>query len=158
MRHQPRSQHERHGHPPCLRAGRGLISACRWIRRRGAWLFSNQLSRVRHRDLPLHANAAEDNPNYRTNSFYPAYPGYDWGVLYGWAWGTFAHLDYVETQPFATRASSSRWAIRAWAADDVATAFDYRIALGAPAGPAGRDGCLSFLRPNAAGGKEDVET
>ena len=24
---------------------------------------------------------------FRNTRFFPAYPGYDWGILAGWAWG-----------------------------------------------------------------------
>ncbi len=47
-----------------------------------------------------YTQCGEDNPNFRTNSFYPAYPNYDWGVLLGWAWGLSRVVDYLETQPF----------------------------------------------------------
>lgn len=34
---------------------------------------------------------------FRNTRFYPAYPGYDWGVLAGWAWGASRVADYLET-------------------------------------------------------------
>ena len=36
---------------------------------------------------------------FRNTRFYPAYPGYDWGVLAGWAWGASRIADYLETDP-----------------------------------------------------------
>ena len=48
-----------------------------------------------------YTQCGEDKPDFRTNSFYPAYPGYDWGVLRGWAWGLSRVVDYLETQSFA---------------------------------------------------------
>ncbi len=36
---------------------------------------------------------------FRTTRFYPAYPGYDWGLLRGWAWGVSRIVDYLETDP-----------------------------------------------------------
>ena len=36
---------------------------------------------------------------FRSTRFYPAYPGYDWGVLAGWAWGVSRIVDYLETDP-----------------------------------------------------------
>ena len=34
---------------------------------------------------------------FRNSRFFPAYPGYDWGVLAGWAWGASRVADYLET-------------------------------------------------------------
>lgn len=34
---------------------------------------------------------------FRNTRFYPAYPGYDWGILGGWAWGASRVADYLET-------------------------------------------------------------
>ena len=36
---------------------------------------------------------------FRNTRFYPAYPGYDWGILAGWAWGASRVADYLETDP-----------------------------------------------------------
>jgi hypothetical protein len=36
---------------------------------------------------------------FRNTRFYPAYPGYDWGILAGWAWGASRIADYVQTDP-----------------------------------------------------------
>ena len=36
---------------------------------------------------------------FRTTRFYPAYPGYDWGILAGWAWGASRVADYLENDP-----------------------------------------------------------
>ena len=33
---------------------------------------------------------------FRNTRFFPAYPGYDWGVLAGWAWGASRVADYLE--------------------------------------------------------------
>src|SRR5262249_34693741 len=33
---------------------------------------------------------------FRTTRFYPAYLGYDWGILAGWAWGVSRIVDYLE--------------------------------------------------------------
>src|ERR1700677_3996469 len=65
--------------------------------------FSNQLARGYAIVTYRYTECGLDNANFRTNSFYPAYPGYDWGVLLGWAWGLWRVVDYVETQPFADK-------------------------------------------------------
>ena len=36
---------------------------------------------------------------FRHTRFYPAYPGYDWGILGGWAWGASRVADYLVTDP-----------------------------------------------------------
>jgi len=33
---------------------------------------------------------------FRNTRFYPAYPGYDWGILAGWAWGAQFFRQEVE--------------------------------------------------------------
>ena len=69
---------------------------------------------------------------FRDTRFYPAYPGYDWGILAGWAWGASRIADYLEkdrtidgTRLIVTGAS------RAGKAAMVAAAFDERL-MGAP--------------------------
>src|SRR4029434_5672992 len=34
---------------------------------------------------------------FRNTRFYPEYPGYDWGILAGWAWGASRVADFLET-------------------------------------------------------------
>src|ERR1019366_3929271 len=34
---------------------------------------------------------------FRHTRFFPAYPGYDWSILAGWAWGASRVADYLET-------------------------------------------------------------
>jgi hypothetical protein len=125
---------------------------------RAALSFSNQLARGYAIVTYRYTQCGEDNPNFRTNSFYPAYPGYDWGVLMGWAWGLSRVVDFVETQKFADKhkiiaLGHSRLGKLAMAA----TAFDDRISLGAPAGSSGAGtGAYRFCGPGR-GGKEGVE-
>ncbi len=69
---------------------------------------------------------------FRNTRFYPAYPGYDWGVLAGWAWGASRVADYLETD----RAIDKRKLIVTGASRNgksamVAAAFDERL-MGAP--------------------------
>ncbi len=52
--------------------------------------FENLLQRGYAIVTYRYTQCGEDNPNFRTNSFYPAYPGYDWGVLYRLGVGTVA--------------------------------------------------------------------
>jgi len=69
---------------------------------------------------------------FRNTRFYPAYPGYDWGILAGWAWGASRVADYLEhdaaidkTKMIITGAS------RNGKSSMVAAAFDERL-MGAP--------------------------
>ena len=69
---------------------------------------------------------------FRTTRFYPAYPGYDWGILAGWAWGASRVADYLETDPTidATKMIITG-ASRNGKSAMVAAAFDDRL-MGAP--------------------------
>lgn len=70
---------------------------------------------------------------FRNTRFFPAYPGYDWGLLRSWAWGVSRIVDYLITDPsidggklIVTGAS------RTGKSAMVAAAFDERLAMGAP--------------------------
>jgi hypothetical protein len=69
---------------------------------------------------------------FRNTRFYPAYPGYDWGILAGWAWGASRVADYLEketdidkTKMIVTGASRNGKSAM------IAAAFDERL-MGAP--------------------------
>ena len=69
---------------------------------------------------------------FRNTRFFPAYPGYDWGILAGWAWGASRVADYLEhdssidaTKLIITGAS------RNGKSSMIASAFDDRL-MGAP--------------------------
>ena len=125
---------------------------------RAARGFTNLLSRGYAIVTYRYTQCGEDNPNFRTNSFYPAYPDYDWGVLHGWAWGFSRVVDYLETQPFVdTNKIIALGHSRLGKLVMVATAFDERISLGAPAGSSGAGtGAYRFCGPGR-GGKDGVE-
>ena len=125
---------------------------------RAARSFTNLLNRGYAIVTYRYTQCGEDNPNFRTNSFYPAYPGYDWGVLYGWAWGLSRVVDYLEAQPFADKNKLIALGhSRLGKLVMVATAFDERISLGAPAGSSGAGtGAYRFCGPGR-GGKEGIE-
>ena len=120
--------------------------------------FTNLLNRGYAIVTYRYTQCGEDNPNFRTNSFYPAYPGYDWGVLSGWAWGLSRVVDYLETQPWVnTHQIIALGHSRLGKLVMVATAFDDRISLGAPAGSSGAGtGAYRFCGPGR-GGKEGIE-
>lgn len=120
--------------------------------------FTNLLNRGYAIVTYRYTQCGEDNAGFRTNSFYPAYPDYDWGVLYGWAWGLSRVVDFAETQPFVDKNKIIALGhSRLGKLTMVATAFDERIALGAPAGSSGAGtGAYRFCGPGR-GGKEGVE-
>jgi hypothetical protein len=69
---------------------------------------------------------------FRNTRFFPAYPGYDWGILAGWAWGASRVADYLERD---SSIDASRLIItgasRTGKSSMVAAAFDDRL-MGAP--------------------------
>lgn len=69
---------------------------------------------------------------FRNTRFFPAYPGYDWGILTAWAWGASRIADYLEVD---LRIDATRLVItgasRSGKAAMIAAAFDERL-MGAP--------------------------
>ncbi|HUA62979.1 MAG TPA: hypothetical protein VML19_29755 [Verrucomicrobiae bacterium] len=69
---------------------------------------------------------------FRNTRFYPAYPGYDWGILAGWAWGASRVADYLVTDPAIDKTKLIiTGASRNGKSSMVAAAFDERL-MGAP--------------------------
>jgi hypothetical protein len=69
---------------------------------------------------------------FRNTRFYPAYPGYDWGILAGWAWGASRVADYLEKDPAIDKTKLIiTGASRNGKSSMVAAAFDERL-MGAP--------------------------
>lgn len=69
---------------------------------------------------------------FRNTRFYPAYPGYDWGILAGWAWGTSRVTDYLEKDPAIDKTKLIiTGASRNGKSAMIAAAFDERL-MGAP--------------------------
>jgi hypothetical protein len=69
---------------------------------------------------------------FRNTRFYPAYPGYDWGVLAGWAWGASRVADYLVTDPAIDKTKLIiTGASRNGKSSMIAAAFDERL-MGAP--------------------------
>jgi hypothetical protein len=69
---------------------------------------------------------------FRNTRFYPAYPGYDWGILAGWAWGASRVADYLEKDPVIDKTKLIiTGASRNGKSSMVAAAFDERL-MGAP--------------------------
>jgi hypothetical protein len=69
---------------------------------------------------------------FRNTRFYPAYRGYDWGILAGWAWGASRVADYIEKDPAIDKTKLIiTGASRNGKSAMVAAAFDERL-MGAP--------------------------
>jgi hypothetical protein len=69
---------------------------------------------------------------FRNTRFFPAYPGYDWGVLAGWAWGASRVADYLEhDSSIDARKLIITGASRNGKSAMIAAAFDDRL-MGAP--------------------------
>lgn len=85
---------------------------------------------------------------FRNTRFFPAYPGYDWGILAGWAWGASRVADYLEqdraidkTRLIITGAS------RNGKSSMVAAAFDDRLAAAPVVTGGGGIGAYRFAGP-----------
>jgi Abhydrolase family len=94
---------------------------------------------------------------FRTTRFYPAYPGYDWGLLRGWAWGVSRIVDYLETDPEIDKTKLIVTGVsRTGKSALVAGAFDDRLAMVAPVASSG-GGTPAFRFSGAEhGGKEGL--
>ncbi|HEX3879704.1 MAG TPA: hypothetical protein VHW24_22125 [Bryobacteraceae bacterium] len=69
---------------------------------------------------------------FRTTRFYPSYPGYDWGILAGWAWGASRIADYLEhDSAIDAKKLIITGASRNGKSSMIAAAFDDRL-MGAP--------------------------
>jgi hypothetical protein len=94
---------------------------------------------------------------FRTTRFYPAYPGYDWGALAGWAWGVSRIVDYLEIDPSMDNTKLIISGVsRTGKSAMIAAAFDDRLAMAAPCVTGG--GGIGAYRFNGAGrgGKEGL--
>lgn len=69
---------------------------------------------------------------FRNTRFFPAYPGYDWGILAGWAWGASRVADYLGKDPAIDKTKLIvTGASRNGKSSMIAAAFDERL-MGAP--------------------------
>jgi hypothetical protein len=86
---------------------------------------------------------------FRNTRFFPAYRGYDWGILAAWAWGASRIADYLATDPAI---DNRTLIITGWSRNGkssmIAAAFDQRL-LGAPAVTGGGGvGAYRFAGPS----------
>jgi len=117
--------------------------------------FSNLLARGYAIMTYRYTQCGADDATFRQSAFFPAYPEYDWGVLSAWAWGLSRCVDYVEAQPWAdTNRLIALGHSRLGRLVLVATAFDERISMGAPAASCGAGaGAYRFCGPGRGGGE-----
>jgi hypothetical protein len=121
---------------PAARGGRGPASADS-IAARNADLFRRGYALIMYNDNDCAEDTtlreADGTFSFRTTRFYPAYPGYDWGILAGWAWGASRVADYLATDSAIdhTKLMIITGASRAGKSSMVAAAFDDRL-MGAP--------------------------
>jgi hypothetical protein len=95
---------------------------------------------------------------FRRTRFFPAYPGYDWGLLGAWAWGVSRIVDYLQTDPsIDARSIVVTGHSRTGKSALIAGAFDERIAVTAPIATGG--GGMGAFRYSGAGrgGKEGLD-
>ncbi len=100
---------------------------------------------------------------FRTTRFFPAYPGYDWGIIGGWAWGTMRVVDYLQDDDLVDRTKIIiTGTSRIGKAAMISGAFDDRIAMVAPGAssgggtPAYRFSGGATTRQPSRGGKEGL--
>jgi hypothetical protein len=75
---------------------------------------------------------------FRTTRFFPAYPGYDWGLLRAWAWGASRIVDYLVTDPSIDKNKLIITGVsRTGKSALIAGAFDDRFSMVAPVASSG---------------------
>jgi hypothetical protein len=94
---------------------------------------------------------------FRTTRFYPAYPGYDWGLLQGWAWGVSRIVDYLMTDGSIDKHKIIVSGVsRTGKSALIAGAFDDRIAMVAPVASSGGGTPAYRFSGAERGGKEGL--
>lgn len=121
---------------PAARGGRGGSLTAEAVATRNADLFRRGYALVMYNNNDCAEDTTLRNADgswaFRNTRFYPAYPGYDWGILAGWAWGASRIADYLETDPAIDKTKLIiTGASRAGKSSMVAAAFDERL-MGAP--------------------------
>lgn len=96
---------------------------------------------------------------FRNTRFYPAYPGYDWGILGGWAWGASRVADYLVTDRTIDKdklivTGASRMGKSAM----VAAAFDDRLSAAPVVTGGGGVGAYRFAGPEGSESLDLMQT
>jgi hypothetical protein len=86
---------------------------------------------------------------FRNTRFFPAYPGYDWGILAAWAWGGSRVADYLEQRSYIDKNKMLiTGASRNGKSSMIAAAFDDRLAAAPVVTGGGGVGAYRFAGPN----------
>lgn len=94
---------------------------------------------------------------FRTTRFFPAYPGYDWGIIGGWVWGTMRVVDYLQHDPAVDKTKLIiTGTSRIGKAAMISGAFDDRIALVAPGASSGLGTPAYRFSGEGRGGREGL--
>jgi hypothetical protein len=94
---------------------------------------------------------------FRTTRFFPAYPGYDWGIIGGWVWGTMRVVDYLQNDPAGDKSKIIiTGTSRIGKAAMISGAFDDRIALVAPGASSGLGTPAYRFSGDGRGGREGL--
>jgi hypothetical protein len=94
---------------------------------------------------------------FRTTRFFPAYPGYDWGIIGGWVWGTMRVVDYLQNDPAVDRTKIIiTGTSRIGKAAMISGAFDDRIAMVAPGASSGLGTPAYRFSGEGRGGREGL--
>ena len=147
--------------------GRGARTACRRPPRRWpterAELFTRGYALVLFNPNDCAEDTTLRNMDgswaFRNTRFFPAYPGYDWGILAGWAWGASRVADYLEHDAaIDARALIITGASRNGKSAMIAAAFDDRL-MGAPVVTGGGGvGAYRFAGPRGSETLDIMET
>lgn len=122
--------------PPSIPGQAGAVVTAEELASRHAELFRRGYALVTFNNNDCAEDTTLRNEDgtwaFRNTRFYPAYPGYDWGVLAGWAWGVSRIADYLETDRAIDKTKLIvTGASRSGKAAMIAAAFDERL-MGAP--------------------------
>ena len=140
---------------PGGRAGFGGPVTAESVAARHAELFRRGYALV----LFNHNDCAEDTTlrnadgswAFRTTRFFPAYPGYDWGILAGWAWGASRIADYLVTdRAIDPTKLILTGASRAGKSAMIAAAFDERLMAAPVVTGGGGVGAYRFAGPRGS--------
>lgn len=95
---------------------------------------------------------------FRNTRFFPAYPGYDWGILGAWAWGVSRVVDHLQNEPGVDTTQLILTGVsRTGKSAMIAAAFDERIAMVAPVVTGGGGIGVYRFSGDGRGGSEGLD-